>query len=210
MITIKETGSQLNNINKNIIKQLIENKWIIAFIERPLNYNKILKKSHYKELPTGEYFKEYIDDITPQEIQAGTLAVFNYCKINNCLNLYYDYILAISNTDDEKLNALKEKKKYEINVSRDLSILQGFNFNGKLYQTDENSLTYIANTAQTDRTDIKWISKDNSIISFTNEDFKQFHSDITKFIQDNVIKARELKNQVILAKNIEDLDKIKW
>ena len=210
MIVTKNSGTQYQNLNKQIIKFHIENKWIIAFIERPLSYNKILKKPHYKDFPTGEYFQEYIDDITQEEIQAGTDKVKEYCKINNCIELYYDYLLAISKNDNEKLVALKEKKKYEINQKCKEIISSGFEFEGNMYQSDENSQKDIANTASTNRTNIKWITIDNQIIDFTNEKFKEFHSVLNNFIQDNVIKARMLKNELNLAKTIKKIESIKW
>lgn len=210
MITTKINGTQYQNLNKQIIKFHIENKWKIAFVERLLSCNKLLKKPHYKEFSTGEYFEEYIDDITQEEIQAGTSAVKEYCKNNNCINLYYDYLLAISNTEAEKLVALKEKKKYEINQKYKEIINNGFEFEGNMYQSDENSQKNIANTATTNRTNIKWITIDNQIIDFTNEKFKEFHSALNNFIQENIIKARMLKNELNLAKTIKKIESIEW
>lgn len=199
MITTKINGTQYSTLNKEIIKFHIENKFEIAFVERALNYNQI---------DNGYY--EYINDITQDELQKGEDLVFNFCKENNCLDLFYDYKLAIAKNNDEILQANKLKKKHEINKARDLTILNGFDFKGIPYQTDLKSINDIANTSQSTRDAIKWISKDNEIVEFTNSDFKDFFNQLNKFIEDNVIKARELKNEVFNAKTLKDLEKIEW
>ncbi|MFY4691599.1 hypothetical protein ACOTVD_11280, partial [Campylobacter jejuni] len=104
MLVSKTTLSYLSDNNlKEHINYAIENKNILAIINREFN-----------EDENGNR----VDDITPQEIQAATQAVKEYCLANNNMNLYFKYLLAISQ-EDEKLNVLKEKKKHEIQTKRD-------------------------------------------------------------------------------------------
>ncbi len=62
MITTKENGVQYHKLNQIIIDWHFKTKKTIAWVERPLNYTEA-------EEP------EYIDDITPEEVDEGTRRV---------------------------------------------------------------------------------------------------------------------------------------
>ncbi len=108
MIIIKETGTKYNNIGKEIIVFCIETNKKISVLNRQLTYS-------------VEY-GEFIDDITPEEIQAGTKAVKEYCLINNELELLKQYLpLVLSGA--ELLTEMKEIKLIEINKAYENAIL---------------------------------------------------------------------------------------
>jgi hypothetical protein len=56
MITTKENGTRYTEINNNIIKFHEDNNLTLAYVTRPLTYNK-----------DGDY----VDDITTEEVKAG-------------------------------------------------------------------------------------------------------------------------------------------
>ncbi|HEF3296712.1 TPA: hypothetical protein R9A41_001480 [Campylobacter jejuni] len=108
MIVIKETGTKYNNIGKEIIVFCIETNKKISVLNRQLTYS-------------VEY-SEYIDDITPEEIQAGTQAVKEYCLENNELELLKQYLpLVLSGA--KLLTEIKEIKLIEINKAYENAII---------------------------------------------------------------------------------------
>lgn len=92
MYISKKFLSDIGSLNKNSISWAIEVKTQLALIDRTLNVNE-----------DGDV----IDDITPEEIQAGTKAVKEYCLINNELELLKQYLPLVLNGEG-LLNGIKE------------------------------------------------------------------------------------------------------
>lgn len=109
MIIDKRTLTcQGENINSNIITFAIDSNTNLCLINRSLNINEQGK---------------YIDDITPEEIQAGTQAVKSYCLENNELELLKQYLpLVLSGA--ELLTEMKAIKLIEINKDYENAILK--------------------------------------------------------------------------------------
>lgn len=104
MIVIKNKGSILENLNKEIIKDVIAKNNILAIVNRALSY----KENRIKIEGSDDYIENiYQDDITPEEIQAGTQAVKEYCLANNELELLKQYLPLVL-SDVELLNGIKE------------------------------------------------------------------------------------------------------
>ncbi len=72
MIITKENGAQYTSLSKEIINWHKDTGHTIAFVDRPLTY-----ETREEELPSGEKItsREYVDDITPEEVEAGKEAV---------------------------------------------------------------------------------------------------------------------------------------
>ncbi|HED1699272.1 TPA: hypothetical protein R4R93_001391 [Campylobacter jejuni] len=104
MIVIKNNGSILESLNIETIKDIIEKNNILAIVNRSLSY-----KENRVKIEGSDYYIEniYQDDITPEEIQAGTKAVKEYCLINNELELLKQYLPLVL-SDVELLNGIKE------------------------------------------------------------------------------------------------------
>ncbi|MBZ8195559.1 hypothetical protein [Campylobacter coli] len=120
MIVIKNNGSILENLNKEIIKDVIAKNNILAIVNRALSY-----KENRVEIEGSDDYIEYIyqDDITPEEIQAGTQAVKEYCLENNELELLKQYLpLVLSGA--ELLTEMKAVKLIEINKDYESAILK--------------------------------------------------------------------------------------
>lgn len=108
MYISKKFLSDIGNLNKNAISWVIEAKTKLALIDRTLNVNE---------------YGDVIDDITPEEIQAGTQAVKEYCLENNELELLKQYIpLVLSGA--ELLAEMKAVKLIEINKDYEKAILK--------------------------------------------------------------------------------------
>lgn len=120
MIVIKNNGSILENLNKEIIKDVIVKNNILTIVNRTLKYSENRIQIEYME----DYIEfEYQDDITPEEIQAGTQAVKEYCLENNELELLKQYLpLVLSGA--ELLTEMKAVKLIEINKDYESAILK--------------------------------------------------------------------------------------
>ncbi|EAJ6150292.1 DUF4376 domain-containing protein [Campylobacter lari] len=208
MIITKENGVVYRELNNDIINFHKENKMIIAFINRPAN-----------EIKDDNGNIIYTDDITPQEIENGIKAVKEYCLANNNMNLYFEYLLAISQ-EDEKLNALKEKKKHEIQTKRDETLEGGLIYNEHTFQTREKDKLNI-NGAVTNLmldmqskvnsiSEIIWIDVNDEKVTFTPQDFLKFASMVAYHTQEITFKANILKERIEQAKSEQDLEAIVW
>lgn len=100
--------AQTRNLNKNMILFHVTNRWRICELNRSLSIDE-----------QGNY----IDDITPEEIQAGTQAVKEYCLENSELELLKQYLpLVLSGA--ELLTEMKAIKLIEINKAYENAILK--------------------------------------------------------------------------------------
>lgn len=119
MITIKQTGTQLNNLNKSLLDDCFRNRWIISIVNRELTY------IYNSDSANNELYisKIYQDDITPEEIKAGTQAVKEYFLENNEIELLKQYLPLVL-SDAELLTEMKAIKLIEINKAYEKAILK--------------------------------------------------------------------------------------
>lgn len=108
MYISKKFLSDIGSLNKNAINWAISSKTSIALVNRSLSINED---------------NQYIDDITPEEIKAGTKAVKEYCLINNELELLKKYLTLVLN-GTELLTEMKAIKLIEINKDYESAILK--------------------------------------------------------------------------------------
>lgn len=204
MLVSKEQLSDLGNISTEAIKWAIDNKNKLAILDRFFSVD-------------DEGVR--IDDITLEEIQAGTHAIKEHCLANKNENLYFEYLLAISQ-EDEKLNVLKEKKKYEIQTKRDEALESGLVYNEHTFQTREKDKLNI-NGAVTNLmldmqsgtnsiSEIIWIDINDEKVTFTPQDFLKFASMVAYHTQEITFKANILKERIEQAKSEQDLEAIIW
>ncbi|MGQ2683357.1 hypothetical protein ACT6CD_08545 [Campylobacter coli] len=92
MYITKETLGRYKSLTTDNINYHIQERYKLAFRENDLN---------------KDVSGEFIDDITPEEIQAGTKAVKEYCLANNELELLKQYLPLVL-SDEELLNEIKE------------------------------------------------------------------------------------------------------
>ncbi|EAK9998211.1 DUF4376 domain-containing protein [Campylobacter lari] len=204
MLISKKFMSEQGELNKKVIDWAIEVKTQLALIDRALNVNE---------------GGEFVDDITPQEIQAGTHAIKEYCLASKNMNLYFEYLLAISQ-EDEKLNVLKEKKKHEIQTKRDKALESGLVYNEHTFQTrkeDKQNIIGAATNLMLDMqsgtnsiSEIIWIDINDEKVTFTPQDFLIFASSVAYHTQEIIFKANALKERIEQAESEQDLEAIVW
>ncbi|MDP8533372.1 hypothetical protein RAP94_00855 [Campylobacter coli] len=108
MYISKKFLSDIGSLNKNAISWAISSNTSIVLVNRSLSINED---------------NQYIDDITPEEIQAGTKAVKEYCLINNELELLKQYLPLVL-SGEELLTEMKAIKLIEINKDYESAILK--------------------------------------------------------------------------------------
>ncbi|MCW1342309.1 DUF4376 domain-containing protein [Campylobacter jejuni] len=205
MLISKTTLSYLNDTNlKEHILYAIQNEVVLSVINRDF---------------TEDENGNRIDDITPEEIQVGTQAVKEYCLANNNMNLYFEYLLAISQ-EDERLNILKEKKKHEIQTKRDEALERGLIYKEHTFQTREKdklnineAVTNLMLDIQSEANSISeiiWIDINDEKVTFTPQDFLKFASMVAYHTQEITFKANILKERIEQAKTLEEIQSIKW
>ncbi|QOI69318.1 hypothetical protein F379_032 [Campylobacter phage F379] len=210
MIVAKKTLSDQGVLNSDVIKWAIEANTELCVLNRPLTTDTSL---------SDKYIIKHIDDITPEEIQAGTQAVKEYCLANNLMDLYYEYVLNTA-SESEKLNIIKEKKKFEIQTKRDVALESGFVFKGHTFQTREKDKLNINGMAANilldiqsgtnSITEITWIDLNDEKVNFTPQEFLSFVSKVTEYTQEVIFKANTLKEKINSSETVKSVDKIKW
>ncbi|EAH9477321.1 hypothetical protein EYI48_08125 [Campylobacter coli] len=100
--------AKVNNLGIDVISFHIENKWQICKVDRELLFDE-----------DGNL----TNDIAPEEIQAGTKAVKEYCLENNELELLKQYLTLVLN-GAELLTEMKAIKLIEINKDYESAILK--------------------------------------------------------------------------------------
>ncbi len=210
MIVAKKTLSDQGVLNSDVIKWAIEANTELCVLNRPLTTDTSL---------SDKYIIKHIDDITPEEIQAGTQAVKEYCLANNLMDLYYEYVLNTA-SESEKLNIIKEKKKFEIQTKRDVALESGFVFKDHTFQTREKDKLNINGMAANilldiqsgtnSITEITWIDLNDEKVNFTPQEFLTFVSKVTEYTQEVIFKANTLKEKINSSETVKSVDKIKW
>ena len=113
------------------------------------------------------------------------------------------------------LEELKLAKREEINQARDKSEQGGFEYMGKVFDSDQVSAQRISMAAQamalaTEGTTITWTCQDNSTIDLTATDMQGLVSALAVWSNSCHEKATALKSQIDAAKTAEELEKITW
>ncbi|EPC1961941.1 hypothetical protein ACRXMW_000283 [Campylobacter coli] len=107
MYITKETLGRYKVLTTDNINYHIQRRYKLAFRENDLN---------------KDVSGEFIDDITPEEIQAGTKAVKEYCLEKNELELLKQYLPLVL-SGEELLTEMKAIKLIEINKDYENAIL---------------------------------------------------------------------------------------
>ncbi|ANH51461.1 hypothetical protein PC14_00171 [Campylobacter phage PC14] len=209
MIISKKTLADQGQLNKNVILWAIDIGSELALLNRPMTVRQ----------NSENMMVEYVDDITPEEIEAGKQAIKEYCISNNIMDIYYDFLIATTQ-ESNKLDILKEKKRYEIQSNRDKALENGIVYNGHTFQTREKDKLNI-NVAVTNLmldiqsgtnsvSEIIWIDINDEKVTFNPQEFLNFASMVAYNTQEITFKANVLKAKIEAAKTIEELEKIQW
>lgn len=115
------------------------------------------------------------------------------------------------------LDELKSKKREEINQARDAAEQGGFEYMGKIFDSDQVSCQRISTAAQamslmpaSDENKITWTCQDNSTIELTAAELSGLVVALAAWSNTCHQKATALKAQIDAAKTAEELEKITW
>ncbi|HGQ6570580.1 TPA: DUF4376 domain-containing protein [Campylobacter coli] len=107
----------------------------------------------------------------------------------------------------EELKAIKEEKLLFMpfkNTTFQIDTEAKINISGKV------SEIMLANLNNTPLENISWIDKDNTIITFSKDEFLEFGVNIAKYTESIIFKNDELRNKVKNATSLEELNLIAW
>lgn len=113
------------------------------------------------------------------------------------------------------LSELKEEKRAEINQARDEAEQGGFEYMGKVFDSDKVSCIRMMGASQAlanapAETTITWTCQDNSTIDLNGTEFAGLVVALAAHSNTCHQKATELKAQIEKATSAEELEEIKW
>lgn len=123
----------------------------------------------------------------------------------------------IPQTPEPTIEDLKAKKREEINQARDAAEQGGFEYMGKIFDSDQVSCQRISTAAQamslmpaSDENKITWTCQDNSTIELTAAELSGLVVALAAWSNTCHQRATKLKAQIEAAKTAEELEKITW
>ncbi|EAJ7530323.1 Uncharacterised protein [Campylobacter jejuni subsp. doylei] len=149
----------------------------------------------------------YEDEVSDGQIKTG-LTPISEKEFNALMNP--------PKSEEELLNEKKELKINEINTRKEQILKGGFTYKGKVYQSSNEDQLRINGTVTNALvnanvvSNIQWIALDNTITSFSIDEFKIFASSMAYFVQETIFKANALKVKARNAQSQEELELITW
>ncbi|HHY1355003.1 TPA: DUF4376 domain-containing protein [Campylobacter coli] len=137
--------------------------------------------------------------------------VQNYDEKSNLYIISYEI-------KEKTLEELKELKLEELKAIKEEKLLF-MPFKNTIFQIDTEakinisgkvSEIMLANLNNTPLENISWIDKDNTIITFSKDEFLEFGVNIAKYTESIIFKNDELRNKVKNATSLEELNLITW
>ncbi len=169
-----------------------ENNAKISFYEDRLEEVTKTRQVEKTEPERGTYYEE--ETYTEQELVR-----------------YYQLVSLPTITLDE----LKTQKREEINQARDAAEQGGFEYMGKIFDSDQVSCLRISTAAQAmalapEESAIVWTCQDNTTISLNKTQLAGMVSALAMHSNTCHQKATALKAEIDKAKTAEELEKITW
>lgn len=167
------------------------------------NYN---LESNY-EMLTNDGYKKVVDSSAPAEMKKPH-KVWKETDTEIIATWIDDYC-------EPTLNELKEAKRAEINQARDEAEQGGFEYMGKVFDSDPISCQRISMAAQAmaladDTAKITWTCQDNTTIDLNKTQIVGVVVALAEWSNTCHQKATALKAQIDAAKTAEELEKITW
>lgn len=210
MLVIKNSGTEIDRLQKSWLDYLIDNSLVVALVERNLTF------TDNNEEDEGYITSEYIDDITESEVEEGLKFLKQWCVSNGLESEYLRYMNKIS-TKENELENLKNQKLYEVKEKKIRDLENGILYKGHTFQTRESdklningavtSLTLDMNSSRTIN-EVVWIDKDDVKVTFTPEEFLDLASKVASHTQEIIFQANTKKEQIRQAVSVEELNNI--
>lgn len=168
------------------------------------NYN---AESNSKML-TSDGYKKVIDNNYPPENMKKPFKIWKETDTEIIATWIDDYC-------EPTLNELKEAKRAEINQARDKAEQGGFEYMGKVFDSDPISCQRISMAAQAialapEGATITWTCQDNTTIDLAAKDLARLVVALANWSNTCHQKAATIKAQIEAAKTSEELEKITW
>lgn len=168
------------------------------------NYN---AESNSKML-TSDGYKRVVDNNDPPENMKKPFKIWKETDTEIIATWIDDYC-------EPTLNELKEAKRAEINQARDEAEQGGFEYMGKVFDSDPISCQRISMAAQAmaladDIAKITWTCQDNTTIDLNKTQIVGVVVALAEWSNTCHQKATALKAQIDAAKTAEELEKITW
>lgn len=168
------------------------------------NYN---AESNSKML-TSDGYKRVVDNNAPPENMKKPFKIWKETDTEIIATWIDDYC-------EPTLNELKEAKRAEINQARDETEQGGFEYMGKVFDSDPISCQRISMAAQAmaladDIAKITWTCQDNTTIDLNKTQIVGVVVALAEWSNTCHQKATALKAQIDAAKTAEELEKITW
>ena len=165
------------------------------------NYN---LESNY-EMLTNDGYKKVVDSSAPAEMKKPH-KVWKETDTEIIATWIDDYC-------EHTLNELKEAKRAEINQARDKAEQGGFEYMGKVFDSDPISCQRISMAAQAialapEGAAITWTCQDNTTIDLAAKDLARLVVALANWSNTCHQKAATIKAQIEAAKTAEELEKI--
>lgn len=152
------------------------------------------------------------DILTEQNYTQGAI----WCNENNAFvedlgNRQYKIV----ELPKPSLDELKSKKRAEINQARNATEQGGFEYMGKVFDSDQVSCIRISSAAQAmqyaqDDATITWTTQDNSTIDLNKSQLMGLVVALAQHSNECHQKATTLKAQIESCTTKEELNNIKW
>ena len=115
----------------------------------------------------------------------------------------------------QPLEELKSQQKEEINQARDSAEQGGFEYKGKMFDSDQVSCQRISIAAQamanaSDDATITWTCQDNTTVDLNKTQLAELVAALAAWSNTCHQRATELKAQIDAAQTVEEVEKITW
>jgi hypothetical protein len=113
-----------------------------------------------------------------------------------------------------EMEPMRESKLREIDAARDIAIISGFDYNGVRFDSDAKSIQRISGAVTLSMLNpayvTEWITFDNSTVTLDAAGLAGLGVAAGLHESSQVFKARGLKNAVLAATTVEEIQSITW
>ena len=153
------------------------------------------------------------NEINRKRLESGDFGVIEY--IGEVEESYEGILYAKGYAPEKPLDELKVLKRAEINQARDKAEQGGFEYMGKIFDSDQVSCIRMSSAAQAmqyadDTATITWTTQDNSTIDLNKSQLMGLVVALAQWSNTCHQKATALKAQIDACDSKEALDKVKW
>ena len=168
----------------------------------------------------------FLDKLNSEELKALGIATVSRQEAPSDISIYQEVkenkkYIEESNTYqisfeivDKPLDDIKELKIMEINDKKQEAVMQGFTYQDKVYQCSTYDQTLILGKVTqlsiSPSESISWIAMDNTVTTFTSQEFMAFATALAGAIEEITFKARSLKDKVNACTTKQEVEAVIW